>query len=561
MGEPDKQNLKIQAKLGSGKTVVGIDIGTGAVNIAQVAKYKGRNTLIRTAVSDINIKDYPTRDEAILAALREGLSGFNTKKAKVVCVVSSPHTCVRKIAAPRMPKDELRQAVVLEAKQFLPFSMDEAIFDFYVRDEGLGKKAEKLNVIVAAVPRETILTLMSYFRPGFSGLLPGHKRADKKGRKPSGIKVSAFVPLALALENIVKKSGYKKDEAVAAIEMGAEITELNVFSNSRLQFSRKIPFAGKDITKSLTGALITEKGRVQLTLEEAEEIKREYGIPGIEDNQMVKGKIMTNQILSLIRAKTEQLVHEIERSFDFYRESIRGQKINRIVLYGGGAQLKGLPDCLRKELGVEVRLGDPLEGVELLCDEVVENTQEAHRLVLAAGAALSDLQGINLCPAEAKERTQRSFVQGAFAVIAFCVVAVLCFSFFGVLAEVAENEKKAGKAEARFQELAPGLEKLKAGYLLARVTAGGFYWEEVLKELGRLVPPNMYLKEIRYENDVMVLKGVVTRRDKTDGPSLSQFMVALEQGLLKDVQLVNLMRSEENTSAAEFEIICKVGGQ
>ena len=121
-----------------------------------------------------------------------------------------------------------------------------------------------------------------------------------------------------------------------------------------MEFSRKINITGLDFTRCLTSALSTKTGKVELTLQEAEWVKKEFGIPSASEDYLIKGKITANQAISLLRPKLEQLIKEITRSFDFYYDKNHDAKIDKMVLFGGGTMLKRLPEFLNAELGLPV---------------------------------------------------------------------------------------------------------------------------------------------------------------------------------------------------------------
>ncbi len=561
MAEIDFKKLKLQKKLAAGKTTIGIDIGTSSINIAQMAKYKGKPTLIKTAIVCIEKKVDEDKGQTTLKALNKALSNFNTKNAKLACVVNCPQTCVRKVITPYMPKDELKGAVGLEVKQSIPFPFEEAVLDFNVIEDVRDKGVEKLSVIVAASPKETIAQLLSYFikkkaKP-FTGAI-SKKFEGKELENPLGIKLSGLLPMSLCIENIIEKSNLKMSETLVAVEIGTVVTELNIFKNSRLQFSRKIPFSGQDITKSLTGALMTEQGKVELTLEEAEQIKRKYGVPRVEDNQIVDGKITTNHILSLVRPKVEQLANEIERSFDFYREEMHGDKIDRIVLFGGGAQLKGLDEFLSKELELEVNLANPLEDIDILDDEVVENAMDAHKLVLAIGAASSSMKGINLLPVETKGESNSSVQKVALSSGVFSV-AILLLVAYGVIKNKEMSLNKSYQLDnAELMQLMPQLQQLKEKKKIDQLLARRPSWSAALKEISHIVPVNMYLMDMDLNDNSLSLKGVIEHGEVSPENLISQFMVNLERGIFNNVKLIKIEKKEDKLSALHFEIKCQV---
>ncbi|MDP8212749.1 MAG: pilus assembly protein PilM [Candidatus Zapsychrus exili] len=553
---------KLQERLSRGKSTIGIDIGTSSVNISQVAKYKGKLTLIKTETVDIDIRNNADRDQATLKVLTEAFFKFNSTKAKIVCVVSCPKTFVRKVVTPYMPKEELENAVSLDIKRSIPFSLNQAVLDFNVIEEVKMQGAAKLGINVAISPKETIDRMLSFFikskpKP-FSGSI-SKKFKSEDDLDPLGIKVSALLPLSLVLENIIEKSKRKTEETLVTMEMGTDITELNIYKNSRLEFSRKIPFSGKDITKSLTQALITDKGRIELTIDEAEKIKREVGMPKIEENRLVDEKITTNQILSLIRPKVEHLINEVERSFDFYREEMRGKKIDRIILFGGGANLRGLPEFINKELDIEVSIGNPLEDIDLLYDGVVKSEEDAQRLVLSIGAALSSMKGINLLPKEMKGKVGRSVKN----IIFNSVVAVLVFLLSGALFVLSGKKvlykNQYDQIKQKYKGLTSGLKQLYQDQLVLRVKNDQHDWGEILKDVSNVTPNNMFLDKFAMGKEKITIKGSINQEARDGETTLSDFMLGLEEGMFKNVRLVSTNKIEDEfTSILNFEINCFV---
>jgi len=559
----DKVNLhreKQYQKLSRRASTIGIDIGTGSVNIAQTAKYKGKLTLIKTAVVDIKKRVDGDQEQATLKALREALSYFNTKKAKFACVVNCPQTCVRKVVAPYMPKKDLLGAVSLEVKQSIPFPLESAVLDYSVIEEVIENGVEKLSIIVAAAPKQTIDQLLSFFtskkaKP-FSGTISKKFEGEKK-LSSLGLKISAILPLPLCLENIIECSKLKMNETLVTIEMGTVVTELNIYKNACLQFSRKIPFSGNDITQSLRGVLMTDQGKIELTVQEAEQIKREYGIPKIEENKVIDGKLTTNQILSFIRPKVEQLVNEIERSFDFYLEKMHGGKVERVVLFGGGAQLKGLTEFLSKELAMDVNVGNPLADIDLLFDQVVERETDAHRLVLAIGASLSSLRGINLLAVETNEKAKRLVYKVFFPAGVIIVTMLFLLNFIPLQIKTSNLEKKLIQVKEALNVRGAQLQSIKESVVIDQVLAARPSLSEALKEISNVVPSNMYLNGINMTKDVLSLEGIIEGQGSSEA-SLSQFMVELEKGLFKNVRLLKSKRVDKDSLILEFEITCRM---
>lgn len=526
------------------KSILGIDAGTASVKVVQLRHTGMEWTLARAVCVDVEPREGEDRRETVLTALRKALEGIDLKDARVHCVVNSPQTCVRNMMIPSMPRQELAEAVKWEVKNYISFSLEDAVLDFETAGEVLDKGVKKINVAAAVSPRDTILPLMALF-------------------SAVGIKVAAVIPAAVALQRLMARGLKDSQGTTAVLELGASVSELSIFKEGVLQFSRKLPVTGQELTESLMETLATERGQVALSREEAERIKRQYGIPNADEEELIEDKISAHQVLSLIRPKVEQLVSEIDRSFDYYREESHSGKVDRILLYGGGARLKGLAEFIGNELGLEVHLGNALEVSLPATGDVKKGAADwAHQWNLALGAALaSPAGGINLLPPEIRERTRRLMERISLKAAAAAVVTSVLLLYAGGMIHSAVLRKKLEALGMEYSRLAPLMEGFREKILIGRIIADKPLWEEVLKEISHGIPSYMYLTQIAMEEDVIFLKGVVVKTGQSgqsDEVLLSDFMRTLEKGIFKNVNLVRTKKKAEGLVTSEFEIKCGV---
>ena len=102
-----------------------------------------------------------------------------------------------------------------------------------------------------------------------------------------------------------------------------------------------------------------------------------------------------------------------------------------------------------------------------------------------------------------------------------------------------------------YSSLRPQLSQVKAQSLLADEP----YWEDIFKELSIIIPADIYLTEFSLQNKTIIMKGVVVSGEREE--SLSNFILALEKGLFKNVKLVTTKETRER-AANEFELICAI---
>jgi Tfp pilus assembly protein PilN len=305
----------------------------------------------------------------------------------------------------------------------------------------------------------------------------------------------------------------------------------------------------------MTGALVSDRGKTELSTGEAEKIKREVGIPFEDDSKIIDDKVSTTQIRSMLQASLEQLVSEIERCFDYYREESGGGKIDSLILFGGGAALGGLTRFLSEALGIEVKLGDSLEGLKIEPNAIEQRDKISYRLESAIGAVLSEEKEVNLLPPEIKEETKRLFKRASIQAIVTAAVLIAILVHIGVRIQLSNFKKKIPVAQLELSSLQPQLRRAEAQRLASMAIAGEPHWADVFKELSNIVQPDIYLTELSMASRTIKMKGIVDSEEAE--ALLSDFMLSLEKGIFKNVKLVTTKELMDE-AGNEFELKCWV---
>jgi len=144
--------------------------------------------------------------------------------------------------------------------------------------------------------------------------------------------------------------------------------------------------------------LVADEWQLNLSYEQAEEIKIKYGIPAEGTTEKTKDGIPLIHILEMISPTLRRLKNEILRSFDYYKDQFREEKIDKVLLTGGSSKLKGLDAYLSDALGITVEILEPLKNIEM--DGSLKPKEEKlneclPRLSLSIGLALGKAIMIN----------------------------------------------------------------------------------------------------------------------------------------------------------------------
>jgi cell division protein FtsA len=155
----------------------------------------------------------------------------------------------------------------------------------------------------------------------------------------------------------------EKDLGIALIDVGSEITNISVFTNGQLSFTKLIPIGGAHITNDISIGL-------KIPVSEAEKLKRQYGcalvsmIKTVEDISVnIQGtnsaKIVSNKVLTdIIEARVQEIYYLVNRELE--QSGFKKLATCGAVLSGGGLSfINGAAEAGASLLGMPVRIGSP----------------------------------------------------------------------------------------------------------------------------------------------------------------------------------------------------------
>jgi len=256
----------------------------------------------------------------------------------------------------------------------------------------------------------------------------------------------------------------------------------------------------------------------------------------------------------MLQAPLGQLVSEIDRCFDYYREESGGGKIDFIELSGGGASLKGLDKYLSEELGIEAKLGDPLGAFKPEREIPAKIRKLSYRFAPAVGAALS-VDGVNLLPIELKEETKRTFKRATIQSAVTALILILVFVFTGMRIQLGNFYKRIEVAQKELLSLQPQLKDVKDQSLVNTIFTDEPYWEDIFKELSNVISDSIYLTRLSVKEKIIKIEGIIDSKEAEE--LLSDLILVLEEGLFNNVKLITT-KEARGKSGKEFELQCWV---
>jgi cell division protein FtsA len=194
----------------------------------------------------------------------------------------------------------------------------------------------------------------------------------RKSVERAGFQVQDYVLQPLASSSSVLEES-EKDLGAALIDIGGGTTDIAIFHNKTIKYSKVIGIAGNQVTNDIRESL-------GVITEEAEKLKKDYGYASehaiIKDEDiLIKGvgargntKIPVSLLTQIISLRMRELFSIIDnelRSAGFKNKIKAG-----IVLTGGGSLLKGCPELAEEVFGLPARIGVPQELGAGLSNEI-----------------------------------------------------------------------------------------------------------------------------------------------------------------------------------------------
>jgi type IV pilus assembly protein PilM len=321
------------------RQLVGLDIGSSAIKVAQLKESKGRYALQKFGVKPLEpevIVDGTVMDEGrVVSAIRELLEEANVKNRHVAISISGHAVIVKKISLPPMPDEELEGQVKLAAEQYIPFDINEVNIDFHVLpSDTLEDHQGEMSVILVAAKKDKINELTELVKA--AGLVPMVMDVD-----------------AFAVENMhAINYPMVQEETTALVNLGASVMNVNIIRAGSSLFTRDIPLGGNRYTE----AIQREMG---LSFEEAEESKK-------KDRASDSGGASLTGIMDYVNA---EVASEIARTVDYFKTSTVNAELNRVLICGGVARAQGLIQQLGDRMQLPVEMADPFAEIDITgCD-------------------------------------------------------------------------------------------------------------------------------------------------------------------------------------------------
>lgn len=362
------------------KNKIGVDIGTASIKIAELSKDGGRFKLenygffelesideaLNLAGSAGGSKVAQLSDQDLAWGIKEVLKRSKISARDAIASVPSFSTFATVISMPYLSEKDMAKTINFEARKYIPLPLDEVVIDWSIinvaanagsqlspvdSQQGGGAKPPTVEVFLVAVPKQ-------------------ETERYKNIMKAAGLNLRA-----LELENaaLIRSLIGNDLSPVAIVNIGGRSTSILIVDGGFERMSHNYEIGGFEITKSISRSL-------NVSLKRAEELKRSFGIKEIDNNVIEQAM---SSLIDMMAFETKKTIHNYEE--------VKKNKITKIILVGGLANMPNFPNYFGAKLGVPLVPGNSLARV-ILPDELNKLREELNStFTIAIGLAMREI--------------------------------------------------------------------------------------------------------------------------------------------------------------------------
>ncbi|MCB1226069.1 MAG: type IV pilus assembly protein PilM [Verrucomicrobiales bacterium] len=317
------------------KQITVLNLGSQRLGAAVFRKAGGN--LVLQKYEFVELTGDPTVDVSRLPQLKLAIEELAEKlriaKSALWYAVAGHTVFTRFVKLPPVQGDKMDQIVEFEARQNVPFPIDEVTWDYEVVGDNLGET----EVILVAMKSESLNEI--------------NDQVEANKLTTTGVDLAP-----IALYNSFKYTYPDVTEPVVLIDLGARSTNV-VFVEGDRFFVRNVLVGGATIT----AAIAKEFG---MPFAEAEAQKVTHGFVALGGAVEQHPDEAVAALSKVIRNSMTRLHGEVMRTINYYRSQQGGSAPTRAFLCGGGAAMGYAVDFFQEKLRLPVEIFNPLRAIQ-----------------------------------------------------------------------------------------------------------------------------------------------------------------------------------------------------
>ncbi len=322
----------------SPSSYLGVDIGTTSIKAVEVERGKARPRVVNYGLLEssgylaranqaLQTSGLKIFEGDVIELLKTVVKTMGTTTTNAIASLPPFSVFMTVLDFPQMEQKQIEQAMIYQAKQYVPLPIAEVALDWmkvmdYQDDKGFAHQ----KILLISVPREQIEKYQRIF-------------------KTAGLALHALEIESLSIARIFGND----PTPTIVVDIGSRSTNAVFLDKGRLMWSAQSDFASASLTQALASSLGINPLR-------AEELKKERGVAGTGPNY---------ELSTIMMPFLDAIISEVKKAQYAYAERFpTAAKAERVVLAGGGANLLGIEKYWEREFGAPTVKATPFSRFE-----------------------------------------------------------------------------------------------------------------------------------------------------------------------------------------------------
>ena len=338
--------------------VLSLDIGSKNTKIV-LGTQRRKNIIIEKALTmitpvgcynDGNILDVIKLKDEILDVLQ----AENIKCKNIIITTKSTTVITRDIDIPVAKKEDMDSIIKFQMERYLPIKFDDYIMQYKILEEFEDENIKQAKFAVVVYPK---IMVDGYY-----------KLVKELNGNAVALDISSNSINKLFIDNIqVNDENFSSDDTVAVIDLGHDFTNVNIISEGNVLFTRIINYGGSYIDVDIAK---------QLSISEEEAEEQKFKNCNLEREAL--SDMQSSMVNDIAKAQVRNWIREIEKLLNYYKNKKQGNKIDKIYIYGGSSNLKGIEMFMKDIVNLPVTQIHSLSNVN--CSKINAANVESARI-------------------------------------------------------------------------------------------------------------------------------------------------------------------------------------
>ncbi len=313
------------------KSMVGLDVGANSIKLVKLDRTKGGIAVgaigIRELPPEAIVSDEVKDREAVIFNIQSLIDQIDPKIKDVNVSISGYGVITDKFMIDKKSGSEAEQAILFEAEQRSPFDVEDVTMSHHVIR--VDEEAKKQEILLVAARNEFLNSFIELIMDA--------------GLRPKIVDVDSMATLNAYEHN------YEIDPSrtTVLVNLGYDVTNVVYLYDGFYHSTRDISSGTRDIYNAIQ-----------------KEFRLNAELAGKTMKGEMKDSVDQDMLKATVVSATDELISGLELAFSYFKSQAKVDKIDWMVLSGGGALVPYLPEFLQSKVNIPLEILNPLRNID-----------------------------------------------------------------------------------------------------------------------------------------------------------------------------------------------------